>query len=75
MTLIDLYNRTYNNCVFYKNEGKDAALLNEIGVLRGIMYCLNEIVGEDRVNIGVNSIEFAEMIADQQRLKEELSKA
>lgn len=43
-TLNSLYQRTLENCKFYETENKPLALLNEIGVLRGIAYCL-EISG------------------------------
>ena len=36
--LIELFDRTINNCKFYEEEGKKASLNNEIGVLRGIAY-------------------------------------
>ena len=38
--LIALYDRTLKNCLFYEKEGNTAALLNEIGCLRGIAYCM-----------------------------------
>ncbi len=38
--LMDLFNRTLSNCELYKNENRTTSLLNEIGVLRGIAYCL-----------------------------------
>lgn len=44
-TLIGIYNRTLNNCIFYENENDKLSLLNEIGVLRGVAYCL-ELSGE-----------------------------
>ena len=40
MKLMDLFNRTLSNCEFYENENRTTSLLNEIGVLRGIAYCL-----------------------------------
>ncbi|MBO5967292.1 MAG: hypothetical protein J6S14_02205 [Clostridia bacterium] len=72
MTLIDLYNRTYDNCVFFKDKGNDAALLNEIGVLRGIVYCMEAVLGEENVHLAGD---FAGWVKEQQRLKEELSKS
>ena len=36
----EVYNRTMNNCKFYEKENQALKLLNEIGVLRGISYCL-----------------------------------
>lgn len=38
--LIELYERTMRNCFFYEKEVMMASLLNEIGVLRGIAYCM-----------------------------------
>ncbi|MBQ6413289.1 MAG: hypothetical protein IJI19_07415 [Ruminococcus sp.] len=39
--MIRLYERTYKNCLFYQSEGRKVELLNEIGVLRGIVYPLS----------------------------------
>ena len=54
--LLRLYNRTYRNCEFYKTAepsgmfpNPKACLLNEIGTLRGIAYCIEAIVGEDNL--------------------------
>ena len=66
-----IYERTYRNCAFYRNEGNETALLNEIGVLRGIVYCLEAIVGEDNVYRLINSSAFCDMIDEQQRIKNE----
>lgn len=41
--LMDLFNRTLSNCEFYENENRTTSLLNEIGVLRGIAYCLEAL--------------------------------
>lgn len=41
--LIALYERTLKNCRFYEAEGKEWALMNEIGCLRGILYAIEEI--------------------------------
>ena len=43
--MIDLYNRTLKNCEYYYyrdtyKSKSDISLANEIGVLRGIAYCL-----------------------------------
>ena len=38
--LMDLFKRTLSNCEFYENENRTNSLLNELGVLRGIAYCL-----------------------------------
>ena len=41
--LLEIYNRTLNNCVFYEKQGDKLHLLSEIGCLRGIAYCLEEL--------------------------------
>ena len=41
--LMDLFNRTLSNCDFYEKENRTTSLLNEIGVLRGIAYCLEAL--------------------------------
>ena len=41
--LLQLFDRTMRNCLFYEKEGKTNCLLNEIGVLRGIDYVLCEV--------------------------------
>ena len=38
-----IYDRTLRNCMFYLSEGKEISLANEIGVLRGIVYCMEEL--------------------------------
>lgn len=35
-----LYYRTLRNCAYYEQKNDSKALLNEIGCLRGIAYCL-----------------------------------
>lgn len=67
--LFKIYNRTYRNCVFYKEEHNEPALLNEIGVLRGIAYCIEEIVGEDKLFTVIAFSSFKEMIDEQNRLR------
>lgn len=64
-TIRDIYIRTMNNCNFYKEIGDSASLLNEIGVLRGIAYCM-EITGVPYPDFD----EFKEMIETQNKLKE-----
>ena len=41
--LVKLFDRTMRNCYFYEREGRDADLLNEIGVLRGLAYAMEEV--------------------------------
>ena len=38
--LTEHYTRTLRNCRFFEKEGNHKRLLNEIGVLRGILYCM-----------------------------------
>ena len=64
-TIRDIYIRTMNNCKFYKEKGDSASLLNEIGVLRGIAYCM-EITGVPYPDFD----EFKSMIETQNALKE-----
>lgn len=41
--MMELYTRTLKNCQFYEKENDKLHLLSEIGCLRGIGYCLEEI--------------------------------
>lgn len=63
-TLNELFERTLKNCSFYEKEGKTINLVNEIGVLRGIGYCM-ELEGEC-----LHTEEFMHFIEIQQKLKE-----
>jgi len=63
--IISLLDRTYANCLYYKENNKEYSLANEIGVLRGIAYCLSEVAG-----ICPHNGDFMEMIEIQQLLKE-----
>ena len=74
-SLLRVYSRTYNNCIFYQSENRKAELLNEIGVLRGIAYCIEEIVGEDNLFKEINFFTFKQFMDVQQSLKAELAKA
>lgn len=62
--MIELLGSTYYNCLYYKENNKEYSLANEIGVLRGIAYCLSEIAG-----ICPHNEDFLEMIEIQQELK------
>ena len=44
-TLMGIYERTLNNCKFYEKQEDRAHLLNEVGCLRGVAYCM-ELAGE-----------------------------
>ena len=42
-TMIEIYERTKRNCLFYERENDNLHLLAEIGCLRGIAYCLENV--------------------------------
>lgn len=62
-TFLDIFDRTIKNCEYFAKEGKSMSLSNEIGVLRGIAYCM-EIVG-----LCPHTEEFAHFIELQEKLK------
>lgn len=66
--LFNLYNRTYHNCLYYKERNMEKELLNEIGVLRGIGYCLDAITGDKKFTI-IDFTMFREMIEEQNRIR------
>ena len=66
--IISVYNRTYNNCKFYLEKGDKERLLNEIGALRGIIYCIGATIGEDNINSVINTQQFLELIDKQNKL-------
>lgn len=68
--IIAIYNRTYNNCKFYYEQGNSKRLLNEIGVLRGIVYCIGAAIGENNINNVIDFPAFTEMIKKQTELLE-----
>lgn len=73
MSLLELFDRTFKNCEFYEQEHDNDALLNEIGVLRGIMYCIESVMGEENARSVVGwsrSVKFDTMIRMQVRLRE-----
>ena len=73
MNLLELFDRTTKNCEFYEQEQDNAALLNEIGVLRGIMYCIESVMGEENARsvIGWSRVvKFDTLIRTQVRLRE-----
>ena len=62
--LQEIFERTKRNCLFYEKERKHASLMNEIGCLRGIVYCLEAV--------GVcphHDEEFLRLIGVQQKIK------
>lgn len=67
--LLTVYTRTLKNCLYYWEEGKPAALLNEIGVLRGCVYALEQIVGENNIFDYIQYDLFSKLIDKQQELK------
>lgn len=73
LSLLELYDRTQKNCQFYEQQENAPALLNEIGVLRGIMYCIESAVGEENAvgTIGrIRHSEFLRLIQLQRILRE-----
>lgn len=64
--LEQLYNRTMENCLLYEKEGNKKALLNEIGCLRGIAYCLEYFMWYKHYS----DSRFLRMIELQQEMKE-----
>lgn len=67
--LIQLYDRTMKNCLYYEKEGKKLALLNEIGCLRGIAYALECYMWFNHYT----DSQFIRLIEIQQEMKEEKS--
>lgn len=41
--IYECFDRTMNNCRFYEREERNTDLLNEVGVLRGLAYALEEV--------------------------------
>lgn len=67
--LLYLYNRTMKNCRFYMENGKEDHLLNEIGVLRGIAYCMEAVLDGGNMFLHIeDNAAFGKMIAEQNRL-------
>lgn len=60
MQIQDIFERTLNNCKHYEREEMPESLLNEIGVLRGVAYCL-ECFG-----VCVHTSDFIHFIQTQQ---------
>ena len=68
-SLCRLYDRTMRNCIFYKAEGKEKCLLNEIGVLRGIAYCMEDALPGNNAYLYIDDhVAFHQMLAEQERL-------
>lgn len=42
-TITKMFQRTINNCNFYESNNMIDSLLNEIGCMRGIGYCMVEM--------------------------------
>lgn len=42
-TITKMFTRTINNCNYYEENNMTKSLLNEIGCLRGIAYCMEEM--------------------------------
>lgn len=64
----DIFIRTMNNCDLYFRKRKMVSLANEIGVLRGISYCIELM---DGVNLSMEESEkYKYYLSVQQSLKE-----
>lgn len=61
--------RTVGNCCWYESKGDKASLLNEIGVLRGLSYAMDNIGLCPHVNF-----HFMHFMSLQQELKDEFNK-
>lgn len=61
--IMELFDRTMKNCKFYEGQNDTKGLLNEIGVLRGIAYCMESI------GICPHSPDFTHFIDRQNELK------
>ncbi len=68
--MVDVYERTLKNCAFYESEGMERKLLNEIGVLRGVAYCLGDTGNFDAVDARfVNALETADRLFKKEKLR------
>lgn len=65
MNIVEIYERTKANCSYYEREGKRLSLLNEIGVLRGVAYCLEVMTGK----LPFDDSEFMRLIDIQKEMK------
>lgn len=62
--IIQLFERTINNCLYYEENNKTVSLANEIGVLRGIAYTM------EAVSLCPHTDLFLHYINVQQKLKD-----
>lgn len=61
--MVEIYERTLNNCAYYESAGMERKLINEIGVLRGVAYCLEDTGNFDVVDRRfVNALETADRL-------------
>lgn len=67
-SLKESYERTLNNCRFYEKENKPWSLMNEIGVLRGLMYAIEIYYASFDISEAMHFIEL------QQELRQNDSK-
>lgn len=70
--LLDIYERTDRNCAYYESKNDDALLLNEIGVLRGIAYAIEELLNEEQMfkMVGLEGLE--KRMKKQEELKKKM---
>lgn len=64
-SLRGIFERTKRNCLYYERNGERMSLMNEIGVLRGVAYCM------EQASICPHDEEFLRLIALQQEMKAE----
>jgi len=68
--MIEVYERTLNNIAYFESNGMERKLLNEIGVLRGVAYCLEDTGNFDVVDMRfVNTIETVERLFKKGELR------
>ena len=61
-SIVSIYNRTYNNCEYYLKNNDNKRFLNEIGALRGIVYCLETTIGTGNIYAVIDYRSFVDMI-------------
>ena len=64
LKMLEIFDRTKRNCRSYEKEGKEIGLINEIGCLVGVAYCL-QAAGFNPTE----DTEFLRLINIQQELK------
>lgn len=65
--------RTENNIEFYLDNNKPNSALNEIGVMRGILYAIEEITGSQRT-LTKRELSYIQLQQDLKSIDEEETK-